>query len=51
MLVVTEHLSHLDAKRARHYEEIRAVPEDVANRPASSIHYRDVERLAPALSS
>jgi GMP synthase (glutamine-hydrolysing) len=46
-LVVTEHASFLDAKRARRYEEIRAILEEIAGQPVSSIHYLDVDRLGP----
>jgi GMP synthase (glutamine-hydrolysing) len=46
-LVVTEHPTFLDAKRARRYEEIRAILEEAAGRPVSSTHYLDVDRLGP----
>jgi GMP synthase-like glutamine amidotransferase len=45
--VVTEHLSYLDAKQARHYEEIRVVLEDVAGRRVCLTHYLDVDELGP----
>jgi GMP synthase (glutamine-hydrolysing) len=45
--VVTEHPSHLDARRVRRYEEIRGVLEAIAEQPVSSTHYLDVERLGP----
>jgi GMP synthase (glutamine-hydrolysing) len=46
--VVTEHPSHLDEKRTRHYEEVRARLEDVVGRPVRSRHYLEVKRLGPA---
>jgi GMP synthase (glutamine-hydrolysing) len=46
-LVVTEHPSCLDAKRARHYEEIRTILEEIAGRPVFSTHYLDVDELGP----
>jgi GMP synthase (glutamine-hydrolysing) len=45
--VVTEDPSYLDAKQARHYEEIRTVLEEIAGRPVSSTHYLDVDELGP----
>jgi GMP synthase (glutamine-hydrolysing) len=46
-LVVTEHPSFLDAKRARRYEEIRTILEEIAGQPVSATHYLDVDKLGP----
>lgn len=46
--VVTEHPSHLDEKRTRHYEEVRGRLEGVAERPVRALHYLEVERFGPA---
>jgi GMP synthase (glutamine-hydrolysing) len=46
-LVVTEHPSFLDAKRVRHYEDIRTVLEQIAGLRVSATHYLEVESLGP----
>jgi GMP synthase (glutamine-hydrolysing) len=46
-LVVTEHPSFLDARRAERYEKMRAVLEDIAGVAVSTSHYLDVDELGP----
>jgi GMP synthase (glutamine-hydrolysing) len=43
--VVTEHPLHLDAERARRYEEVAKVLENVAGLPVKAVHYLDAESL------